>query len=146
MLYDEGCWSMISINKEVPYKNTDGEGNFELKLPKSKNDVFILSSWVSIEIKNILNSKNINIGEITLPMRKFLSDKEYQNLTNKEKERCRTVMCWTQLIGYEFNDQLSQPCITVKCGEIKYEICDFKFDIENQKVVIDWEKIQACEK
>ncbi len=59
MLYDEGCWNMISINKEVPYKTTDGEGNFELKLPKSKNDVFILSSWVSIEIKNIPNSKKI---------------------------------------------------------------------------------------
>jgi hypothetical protein len=146
MLYDEGCWTMISINNEVPFKTTDGEGNFELKLPKPKNDVFIQSSWVSIEIKNVPNSKKINIGEINLPMRKSLSGEEYENLSSKEKERCNTIMCWAQLVGYEYKDQLSQTCITIKCGEMKYEICDFKFDVENQKVVIEWEKIKACEK
>ena len=77
---------MISVNGKVPYITTDFEGNFELKLPKINNNIFISSSWVSIEIKNVPNSKKINIGEITLPMRKSLSVKEYENLSSKEKE------------------------------------------------------------
>ena len=145
-LYDEGAWSMISVNGKVPYITTDFEGNFELKLPKINNNIFISSSWVSIEIKNVPNSKKINIGEITLPMRKSLSVKEYENLSSKEKELCMPVNCWAQLLGYEFKNQLSEPCITIKCGETKYQLCDFKFDVENQKVVIDWDKFKVCEK
>ncbi|WP_291134529.1 MULTISPECIES: hypothetical protein [unclassified Flavobacterium] len=144
-LHNEGAWSMISVNGETPYKTTDGEGNFELKLPKTKNDIFILSSWISIEIKNVPNSKKVNIGEISLPLRKSISVKEYEDLSSKEKELCIPVRHWTELLGYEFKNQLSESCLTFKCGQIKYEICEFKFDIENQKVIIDWKKVKVCE-
>jgi hypothetical protein len=144
MLYDNGAWSMISVNGELPYKTTDSEGNFELKLPKIKNDIFILSSWISIEIKNVPGSKKIKIGEISLPMRKSISVEEYENLSSTEKELCIPIRHWTQLLGYEFKNKLSETCLTIKCGQIKYEICEFKFDVENQKVIIDWEKVVIC--
>ena len=144
-LYDKGAWSMISVNKELPYKNTDSKGNFELSLPNAKNVLFILSSWISIEIRNVPNSKKVNIGTITLPMRRSLSIIEYDSLSSKDKDRCIAVRHWAELLGYEFKDQLSEPCITVKCGITKYQICDFDFDVENQKVVIDWKNMRVCE-
>ncbi len=144
-LYDEGAWSMISVNKELPYKTTDNKGNFEVSLPNAKNVIFILSSWISIEIKNVPSLKKVNIGAISLPMRKFLSKAEYNSLSSKDKDRCIAVRHWAELLGYEFKDQLSEPCVTVKCGTTKYQICDFDSDVENQKVVIDWKNIRVCE-
>jgi hypothetical protein len=144
-LYDEGAWSMISVNKELPYQNTDSKGNFKLNLPNTKNDIFILSSWISIEIKNVPKSLKANLGEIRLPMRKSISIKEYDSLSSKDKGRCIPVRHWAELLGYEFKDQLSEPSITVKCGKTKYEISKFDFDIENQKVVIDWNNFRVCE-
>jgi hypothetical protein len=143
-LYDEGAWTMISANVELPYKTTDGEGTFELELSKKENSIFILSSWISIEIKNIPNTKKVNIGEISLPMRKSLSLKDYEILSSRAKELCIPVNCWAELLGYEFRNQLEKPCITLKCDQVKYEICEFQFDVENQKVVIEWEKIKVC--
>lgn len=146
MLYNEGARSMISVNDELPYKTTDDKGNFELKLTKDKNNILIQSSWISIEIKNIPNTKKVNIGEISLPLRKSISIKEYEDLSRNDKSQCIPVRHWTKLLEYEFKNQLSEPCIIIKCGHIKYEICEFKFDIENQKVVIEWDKCKVCEK
>ena len=139
------CFSTISANYGEQ-KNTNSEGYFELPLTKIKNVVLILSGAISIEIKNIPNSKKINIGEIITPERKSISIAEYKNLSEKEKEFCIPVHHWNQLLGYEFKNQLSEPCIKFKCGEVKYEVCEFKFDIVNQKVIIDWNSIKKCEK
>lgn len=136
---------MISVNGETPYKTSDGEGNFTLDLTKEKNKILILTSWIPIEITNIPNLENVNIGEINIPMRKAITKEEYNTLSNKEKKNCKPVYHWAELLGYEYLNQLSEPCIQVKCGQTKYEICEFKFNIKKQKIFIDWEEMKICQ-
>jgi hypothetical protein len=145
LLYDKGCYAMISINNELPYVTTDNEGNFNLDFMKEKNKISILTSWIPIEIMNIPNLGKVNIGEFNIPMRKAISIEEYKNLSKTEKKNCKPVYHWTELLGYEYLNQLSEPCLQFKCGEMKYEICDFKFNIKKQKVLIDWQQIKICQ-
>lgn len=140
---NKGCWSMISVNGKMPYLNTDGEGNFTLTLTKQNNHIFILSD-ISIEIKNIPNNEEVNIGEIFIPKWKSIEVEEYLKLSNKEKKYCKPIYHWTQLIGYEYTNQLSEPCITLKCEQTTYKICDFRFNHRKQKIIIDWKKIKPC--
>ena len=70
---------MISVNGKMPYLNTDGEGNFTLTLTKQNNHIFILSD-ISIEIKNIPNNEEVNIGEIFIPKWKSIEVEEYLKL------------------------------------------------------------------
>jgi hypothetical protein len=144
MLYESGCYTMISVNSKMPYVTTDNNGSFSLSMPNKLNNIFILTSWISIEIVNVKQNESANIGEINVPMLKTLPINEYEKLSNDDKTLFKPVHCYTKLIDYEYKNQLSENYLTVKCGDLEYKIYDFKFDAKNSKVIIDWNSLRKC--
>lgn len=142
-LFDKGVWSMISVNKKVPYITTDGDGIFSLDLPEKLNNIFFLESWISIEIINIPKNVKANLGNIEIPMRKTVTT-DYEKFTDEEKKMITSVHCYTQLIGYEYLNQLQNPKIIFTCNNVKFELDKFEFDIKEQKVIIDWKNLKFC--
>jgi len=122
----------------------DFDGKFELDIPKDLTELnLVLEAFeVSIIIKNIdINSKKLTLGSVNFPEFKFISDIEYKELSNLEKEECGAVYCWTELLGYLDTNFLSDKYSTFNC-ESKIEEIDY--DPETKKITIDWQYVKSC--
>lgn len=143
-LFNEGVSSMISVNEKGPYTITDDDGNFSIELTEELNKVLVFETWISIEIINIPKNVKASLGDIQMPMRKSFIG-EYEKLAEEEKKMIIPVNCYSQLLGYEYLNQLENPKIIFTCNNLKFELDNFEFDIKDQKVIIDWKNLKPCQ-
>ena len=140
---EDGGSMMVLVNGRLPYV-TNYDGNFSTEFTEKLNKLFILESWISIEIINIPKNIKADLGSLEIPMRKDVSVEEYNNFTDIEKKNVKPVHCYTQLLGYEYLNRLENSKIVFTCNNSKFELDKFEFNVTEQKVIIDWKDLKPC--
>lgn len=149
------CGQLFRYDSELPlvevyFKNSelkvesDFDGHFELPYStESKNKDLILSlGYMIIEIQNIdLNKDKLDLGKIILPIFKDISIEEFEQLSDFDKENCKPVFHWTQLIGYYNTNKLEEKFILLNCQQ---KITEFDFNQVTKKIIINWNVIEKC--
>jgi hypothetical protein len=135
---------------EVYLKNSDKkvESDFDgyFKLPitietKKCNLIFNLGELI-IEIQNVeFDSSKLDLGKIHLPEFKSIEIDEYNELTESEKDNCRAIYHWTQLIGYLYTNELQNDYLDLNC---KKRIKKFEFNPITKTVIVDWNLMTEC--
>jgi hypothetical protein len=139
-LNDKTNWTWISANETLRYKTSYGEEKLCVEMIQKLNKIFIPNSWISIEIINI--PKNVKASlDIEIPVRKSVPIDEYERATDDEKKMIIPVYCYTQLLGYEYLNQLENPKIIFTYSIVKFELDKFDFDVKEQKVIIDYKNL-----
>lgn len=158
LIYEIGNYpgAKISIVGQEDYVISDFDGNFSLSISEGQNKFDILISnlnpeWIenwkgiSILIKNVdlNNSSELILGKIILPEFKSIETKEFESLTKEEKEQCRPIYHYTNLLGYEYSNELENEKLILNCANglssDKYE-----FDKMTKLISINWIDIKNC--
>ncbi|GAA3612198.1 hypothetical protein Q4Q39_04520 [Flavivirga amylovorans] len=133
---------------EIKFKESDKEvladfdGKFYLPIEsENENDNLVISyADLSIEIENIeLSNGKLNIGNFEIPYLKDISIKEFEQLSELEKESCLPTYCWGQLLGYFYTNKLENGYLTLKCKE---KITEFEFNPTTKTILVDWNLIK----
>lgn len=123
---------------------SDFDGNFSLPTQSriEKDNLVISYVDLSIEIKNFeLINRKMHIGNFEIPYFKDISIKEFEQLSELEKENCQPTYCWGQLLGYYYTNKLDSEYLILNCGE---KITEFKFNPTTKTITVDWNLIKEC--
>ena len=134
----------IQLNQGGNIVQTDFYGNFSLPIKSNlkKDDLVIILMDLKLEIKNVeLVNNEINMGNIHVPYFKTISNTEYEQLKNSEKENHTAVYCYTELLGYCNQNELEYNFLSINCEE---KITDFEYNPTNKTITVDWKQIRKC--
>jgi len=135
----------VQLNQGKNKVLTDFNGNFSLPIKSNlkKGDLVIIFRDLKLEIKNVeLANNEINMGDIHLPYFKTISNTEYEQLKNSEKENHTAVYCYAQLLGYYNENELEYNFLSINCEE---KITDFEYNPINRTITVDWKQVKKCE-
>lgn len=133
----------LSISDQVIESNFDGK--FELEFPNdiAKTDLVFDLGDMTVKIQNFKLDENrkIDLGKITLPGFKNVGIEEYNKLSENDKNNCKPIYHYAQLLGYLNTNKLENKYLTLNCNE---GITEFEYNSFQKTVSVDWEKIKNC--
>jgi len=135
----------IKFKESAEVVMADFDGNFVLPVESEIENYSLVISYsgLSIVIKNLeLNEGKLNIGDFEIPYFEDISIKEFEILSELEKENCLPIYHWTQLLGYFNTKKLDTEYLTLNCQK---KITEFEYNPKTKTVLVDWNLIKHCE-